>query len=159
MTPNPGELHLFYEPEGVARLTVGNECCYLQVKLAVAAPLSRPGKYVSLLNGKGEEIAMVPDLDALDPASRQVAEQELHRRYLTSRIQRLVSLKQEFGVTYWEVETQRGLRDFVVRDLQENCVWLSDSHILLIDVDGSRFEIPDRRELDEHSRLLLENIL
>jgi hypothetical protein len=47
----------------------------------------------------------------------------------------------------------------VVRDLQENCVWLSDSHLLLIDVDGSRFEIPDRQQLDEPSRQLLEAIL
>jgi hypothetical protein len=159
MTTQPGDLQLFYEPEDVARLTVGNDCSYLKVKLAVAAPLSRPGKYVSLLNGKGEEIAMLPDLDALDPESRHVAERELQRRYLTSRVQQVVSLKQEFGVTYWEVETERGLREFVVRDLQENCVWLSDSHLLLIDVDGSRFEIPDRRELDDHSRVLLENIL
>jgi Domain of unknown function (DUF1854) len=159
MSTDTADVRLFYHPEGVARLTIGEECSYLQVKLAVAAPLSRPGKYVSLLNGKGEEIRMLPDLEALDPTSRAVAERELQRRYLTSRIQRVVSLKQEFGVTYWEVDTERGRRDFVVRDLQENCVWLSESHLLLIDVDGSRFEIPDRRELDEHSRLLLENIL
>ena len=74
-------------------------------------------------------------------------------------MQRLVSLKQEFGVTYWEAETDRGVRDFVVRDLQENCVWLSESHLLLIDVDGSRFEIPDRRLLDERSEQLLDSIL
>jgi hypothetical protein len=86
-------------------------------------------------------------------------EQELSRRYLTSRVRRLVSLKQEFGVTYWEVETDRGLRDFVVRDLQENCVWLSDTHLLLVDVDGSRFEIPDRLLLDERSQQLLDAIL
>jgi hypothetical protein len=159
MSVNPDELRLFYHPEGMARLTVANDRSYLKVKLALAAPLSRPRKYVSLLNGKGEEIALLPDLEALEPASRQVAEEELERRYLTSQVRRLLSLKQEFGVTYWEAETDRGIRDFVVRDLQENCVWLSDSHLLLIDVDGSRFEIPDRQQLDEPSRQLLEAIL
>ena len=159
MSINPADLRLFYHPEGMARLTVDEDRSYLRVKLALAAPLSRPRKYVSLLNGKGEEIVLLPDLDALQPDSRQVAEVELQRRYLTSRIQRLVSLKQEFGVTYWEAETDRGTRDFVVRDLQENCVWLSESHLLLIDVDGSRFEIPDRRQLDEPSQQLLEAIL
>jgi uncharacterized protein DUF1854 len=159
MSINPADLRLFYHPEGMARLTVDDDRSYLRVKLAMAAPLSRPRKYVSLLNGKGEEIVLLPDLDALDPGSRQVAEEELQRRYLSSRILRLVSLKQEFGVTYWEAETDRGIRDFVVRDLQENCVWLSDSHLLLIDVDGSRFEIPDRHQLDEQSRQLLDAIL
>ena len=159
MSINPADLRLFYHPEGMARLTVDEDRSYLRVKLALAAPLSRPRKYVSLLNGKGEEIVLLPDLDALEPDSRQVAEVELERRYLTSRVQRLISLKQEFGVTYWEAGTDRGTRDFVVRDLQENCVWLSESHLLLIDVDGSRFEIPDRHQLDEHSRQLLDAIL
>lgn len=159
MSIEPADLRLFYHPEGMARLTVDNDRSYLRVKLALAAPLSRPRQYVSLLNGKGEEITLLPDLEALEPASRQVAEQELQRRYLTSQIRRLLLLKQEFGVTYWEAATDRGIRDFVVRDLQENCVWLSESHLLLIDVDGTRFEIPNRHQLDERSRLLLDAIL
>src|SRR5438094_955837 len=148
MSLDSARLRLFYQPEGMARLTVENDRSYLKVKLALAAPLSRPGQHVSLLNGKGEEITLLPNLDALEPDSRRVAERELQRRYLTSQVRRLVSVKQEFGVTYWEAETDRGVRDFVVRDLQENCVWLSETHLLLIDVDGSRFEIPDRRLLD-----------
>jgi hypothetical protein len=159
MSPKPDELTLFYEPEGTARLTVGNDRTYLKVGVAHAAPLSRAGRYVSLLNGKGEEIVMLPDLDLLPAASREVVERELERRYLTSTIRRLLLLKQEFGVTYWEVETDRGVRDFVVRDLQENCVWLSETHLLLIDVDGSRFEIPDRVLLDERSQQFLDAIL
>jgi uncharacterized protein DUF1854 len=159
MSIDATDLRLFYEPEGMARLTVDNDRSYPKIKVAIAAPLSRPGKFVSLLNGKGEEIVMLPDLDRLDADSRRVVEQELDRRYLTSRVLSLRSLKSEFGVTYWEAETDRGVRDFVVRDLQENCVWLSESHLLLIDVDGSRFEIPDRHQLDERSRLLLDAIL
>jgi len=159
MSIQASELRMFYHPEGMARLTVDNDRSYPRIKVAIAAPLSRRGKYVSILNGKGEEIIMLPDLQGLDPESRRVAEQELERRYLTSRVRRLVSLKQEFGVTYWEAETDRGIRDFVVRDLQENCIWLSESHLLLVDVDGSRFEIPDRRLLDERSQQLLDAIL
>jgi hypothetical protein len=159
MSVDPAHLRLFYEPAGMARLTVANDRSYLKVKFALAAPLSRPRQHVSLLNGKGEEIILLPALDALEPDSRRVAERELQRRYLTSQVQRLVSLKQEFGVTYWEAETERGVRDFVVRDLQENCVWLSETHLLLIDVDGSRFEIPDRRLLDERSQQFLDLVL
>jgi hypothetical protein len=159
MSINPADVQVYYRPEGMARLTVNEDRTYLKIRVARAAPLSQPDRYVSLLNGKGEEIVMLPDLGALDPESRRVVEQELSRRYLTSRVRRLVSLKQEFGVTYWEVETDRGLRDFVVRDLQENCVWLSDTHLLLVDVDGSRFEIPDRLLLDERSQQLLDAIL
>jgi hypothetical protein len=159
MSTQPGELHLFYEPEGMPRLTVKNDRSYPKVKVVLAAPLSRPREHVSFLNGKGEEIVMLPSLEDLDAESRQVAEQELQRRYLTCQVQQLLSLRQEFGVTYWEADTDRGVRDFVIRDHQENCVWLSETHLLLIDVDGSRFEIPDRRLLDERSQQLLDSIL
>lgn len=159
MSIDPNAVRVFYQPEGMARLTVTDDRSYLKIRVARAAPLSRPDSYVSLLNGKGEEIVMLPGLEVLDLSSRRVVERELDRRYLTSRVQRLVSLKQEFGVTYWEVETERGVRDFVVRDLQENCVWLSETHLLLVDVDGSRFEIPDRLLLDERSQQLLDAIL
>ena len=159
MSIDPVDLRLFYHPEGMARLTVDNDRSYPKVKVVLAAPLSRPRENVSLLNGKGEEIVMLPSLDVLEPASRQVAEQELGRRYLTCRVRQLLSLKQEFGVTYWEADTDRGVRDFVVRDLQENCVWLSETHLLLIDVDGTRFEIPDRRLLDERSQQFLDAVV
>jgi hypothetical protein len=159
MSIQPDQLRLFYHPEGMARLTVDNDRSYPKVKVVLAAPLSRPHEWVSLTDGKGDEIVMLPNLDALEPSSRRVAEQELQRRYLTCQVRRLLTLKQEFGVTYWEAETDRGIRDFVIRDLQENCVWLSETHLLLIDVDGSRFEVPDRRLLDERSQQLLDLVI
>lgn len=157
--PDPKSLRLFYDPPGTLRLTVGGECSYPTVKLFQAWPLSHPGRYLSLQNGNGEEILMVEDLSALDPGSRLVAEEELRRRYLTARIQAIRRVRTEFGVTYWEVETHKGEREFVVQSLSESCVWLSDRQILIVDVDGNRFEIPDRTALDPTSRAQLDSVL
>ena len=156
---NPETLNLFYSPPGTVRLTVGGEKCYPKVSLYQSAPLSRPGEYVSLLDSKSEEIALVRRLSDLTPESRLVAEEELKRRYLTAKIQAITGLKQEFGVSYWHVETDRGVRDFVVQSLSEACLWLSDTHLLLIDVDGTRFEIEDRSTLDDDSRKRLDSVL
>ena len=60
---------------------------------------------------------------------------------------------------YWTVETDRGTRDFVSQNLQENAVWLSDTHLLLLDVDGNRFEILDVTALDSKSRAYVTSIL
>ena len=158
-TPSPKDLRLFYEPAGTLRLTVGDERSYPKVSLFQASPLKRPGQYLSLLDSKSEEIALVPRLDDFTPESRAVAEEELRRRYLTAKIVALTGLKQEFGVTYWHVATDRGPRDFVVQSLSESCLWLSDSHILIVDVDGNRFEIADRRALDTYSQKLLDSVL
>jgi hypothetical protein len=157
--PSAADLTLFYEPAGTLRLTIGDRWSYPQVKLYQAAPLSHPGKYLSLQSGKGEEIVMVESLEDFKPEARSIVEEEIRRRYLTARIQAITGIRTEFGVTYWHVDTDRGPRDFVMQSLSESCIWLSDSHLLLIDVDGNRFEIPDRTALDATSKTRLASVL
>ena len=155
----PTKLEIFYQPKDRLRLTVREDQSYITVKPVWAAPLSRPGRHLALLNGKGDEICMVDDVKALDESSRAAVEEELHRRYLTSTIHVVQHAKTEFGATYWHVITDRGERDFVTQSLQENAQWLSPSHILLVDVDGNRFEIPDVDALDTASRLMIGKVL
>ena len=102
---------------------------------------------------------MLDRLDVLEPASLAAAEEELRRRYLTARIVAIPHIKSEFGVSYWDVETDKGPREFVVQSLSESCVWLSDTHLLIADVDGTRFEIPDRTALDPASQARLDAVL
>ena len=153
------DLYLFYEPAGTLRLTVRDQWSYPQVKLYQAAPLSRPGKYLSLQSGKGEEIVLVESLEDFKPETRAIVEEEIRRRYLTAKIQTIDEIRTEFGITYWHVETDRGPRDFVMQSLSESCIWLTDTHLLLIDVDGNRFEIPDRSVLDTASKTRLASVL
>jgi hypothetical protein len=156
---DPRSLKLFYHPPGTLRMTVGDDRSYPVVKLYQAWPLSMPGRYISFQDAKGDEIVMVESLDELTPESRGVAEEELRRRYLTARVEAIIEIRTEFGVTYWSAQTDRGEREFVVQSLSESCVWLSDRHLLILDVDGNRFEIPDRTALDPASRARLEGVL
>ncbi len=155
----PETLKLFYEPKDRLRLTVGDEKSYHTVKPVWAAPLSRPNQYLSLLDGKGKEIVTLPDPSVLPPDSLAAAQEELRRRYLTATVQAITHARQEFGATYWSVATDRGDRDFVTQNLQENAIWLSPTHLLLLDVDGNRFEILDTEALDAASRRYVETIL
>ena len=155
----PKSLKLFYEPKDRLRLTIGDEKSYHTVKPVWAAPLSRPGQYLAFLDGKGKEIVTLPDPSVLPPDSLTAAQEELRRRYLTATVRAVTHAKQEFGATYWSVQTDRGDRDFVTQNLQENAVWLSPTHILLLDVDGNRFEITDVSALDDASRRYLAAIL
>jgi hypothetical protein len=158
---DPKALLLFYDPPGTLRLTIadGRDRSYHAVKLYQAAPLSRPGRYLVVQNGKGEEIVLVDALSDLLPESRSVAEEELRRRYLTARVISITNVRTEFGVTYWHVDTDRGERDFVIQSLSESCQWLTDDHLLLTDVDGNRFEIASRSALDPVSRDRLAAVL
>lgn len=153
------EITIFYQPHDRLRLTVKGNRSYLSVKPVWAAPLSRPNTYLSLLDGKSKEIVLLPDPSTLERASWQAVQRELQQRYLTAEVSKISTARQEFGATYWHVETDRGPRDFVTQNLQENAMWFSDTHLLLLDVDGNRFEISDTNTLDERSRHLLHSIV
>jgi hypothetical protein len=155
----PSTLKIFYEPKDRLRLTIGDECSYPTVKPAWAAPLSRPNTYLALLDGKGDEIVTVADPAELPKASREAVEEELRRRYLTATVLTVQNAKQEFGATYWTVISDRGPRDFVTQSLQENAIWIGPNHLLLVDVDGNRFEIPDITKLDQGSQNYIDSIL
>ncbi len=155
----PADVHLWFEPSHTLRSVIKGAWCPLKTQLFVSSPLSHPDKFITLLDGKGEEIAFINHISEFQGDSRAVAEEAVRQRYLTSKVSRITGLRNDFGITYWHVDTDRGPRDFVVQSLSESCVWLSDVHILIVDADGCRFEIEDRRALDPQSKALLDTVL
>ncbi len=148
-------IEIFYKPEGRLRLTMEDRS-YTEVKLAWASPLSYPDKYLAFMDGKGREIFMVTHPEKELPKDVwEMAKIELHRRYLNGVIHKIVTLKTEFGSTYWRVVTDRGETDFLTQSLQENAQWLTPTYLMLVDVDGNRYEITDINALDERSQELL----
>ena len=129
------------------------------VRVICAAPLSHPTQYITFLDVKGHELCTVDRLDGLSPAVRRLVEEELDEYYVGNTIQRINELESEFGIAYWDVQTPRGQRDFVVKDVQSSITWLSDTRLLIMDVDGNRFEIPDSGALDPRSQNLLDMTL
>ena len=155
----PETIRLFREPPWVLRLTIGDDRSYLKVRVVCAAPLSQPDRFICFLDEKNEVICTVEDPIDLDAVSQRIVKEEIEQRYMTAIIKRVDSLRSEYGVSYWEVQTDRGNREFVVRNVSENAQWITDRRLLLIDVDGNRFEISNLEVLDKKSRGLIEMVL
>ena len=153
------DIVLFRSPPWALRLTVRNDRSYLRVKIVRAAPLSYPEQFISILDEKDVEICMIKDLAEVELDTRALIEEELEKRYLTSIVKRVISIRSEYGTSYWDVETDRGNREFVIQNVSENAQWPSERRLLLLDVDGNRFEIPDLDALDVRSRTMIENLL
>ena len=153
------KIRLFREPAWILRLTVDGDRSYLKVKVVRAAPLSHPTQYICLLDAKDEEICMIDDLKQLDSEACTLIGEELDRRYLTAAIQRVNAVRNEYGTSYWDVQTNRGPREFVVQNVSENAQWLGDHRLLITDVDGNRFEIPHLGELDKKSLAAVEQVV
>ncbi len=156
---DPGKIRLFKEPRWILRMTIEGDRSYTRVKVVRAAPLTQPNRYFCFLDIKDEAICMVKDLSELPEESRPLVYEELDRRYLTAEIQKIVTLQNEYGVTYWTVDTDRGRRDFVAKSVAENAQWLADARVMIFDVDGNRFEVPDIKALDRRSQALLESVV
>ena len=156
---DPREVRLYYQPHDSLRMTVGEDRSYPIVKPVWAAPLSHPGRYLSLLDAKGDEIMIVENPSSLDHESQSAVMEELRRRNITAEVKQVLSVKVEFGSTYWKVNTDKGARDFVCQSLQENAQWFDDHHLMLIDVDGNRFEIVDIQKLDVESKAMLAKVI
>jgi hypothetical protein len=158
-TTEPQPLNVFHGPKGRLCATVEGDRSHVGLKPVWAAPLTHPNRYLALLNSKNEEVAMIVDPTDLREDCLSAIQVELSRRYLTATVTKVQKANVEFGATYWHVETDRGKRDFVTQNLQENAQWLSPKHLLLIDVDGNRFEIPDVSALDPRSVQIVGMIL
>jgi len=156
---DPARLRFRRRPGGNLQLEIEGDRCYLSVRATRCFPFSDPRHYIAVVYGKTEEVGVLKGFRKLDPESRGLVEEDLERRYFIPVITRVVSVREESGVSYWNVETTRGPRDFVVRGLRDSLTELEEHRMLLTDVDGNRFEIPDYTALGARAFLLLDRHL
>lgn len=134
-------------------LTVADDRSYLKVHAVRAFPLTELHDYIGLLDAiSGHEIGMIRSLRDLDGPTRQLLEQELDKRYFIPKIMRINQAKREFGTVYWDVETDRGRRQFVMRGIRDSIHEIESGRYLVVDVDGNRFEVPQLSKMDSRSQ-------
>jgi hypothetical protein len=149
---DPARVRLFRGPHGVLRCTLAGEKTVLRAKVVRAFPLSHQSRWISVLDAKNKEVCLVEDPGALDDESRRLALDELERHYCLPVIRRINSVKNEYRTMFWDVETDRGHRDFVMKWASDTILWLSATELILVDVDANRLCIPDVSRLDRRSR-------
>ena len=129
---------------------------YADVRAVRAFPVSGKGDYIGFLNSDGKEVALVRRPAGLDEKSRRTVEAALARMYYVPRIIRIDSLKEIWGVTHWQVMTDRGYASFEVTN-RDNIRKLSGGRYIILDADGNRFEIEALGRLDKRSRALVHS--
>jgi hypothetical protein len=141
---------------GYVSLELG-EKKYPRVHFYRAFPATEPAAFVCIRDDEGKEIGILDSLEGLGPEAAALVRGELERRYYTPTIQRVLSLKEEFGYTYWEVDF--GNRRFTVQSSGNNALQREGPSVILVDVDGNRFELPDPSTLERRQLRVLEALL
>lgn len=124
------------------------------VWVARCFPWSEPTRFVSLRDREDEEFALVREPSELDPGSRQALEASLVEAGFVLEIVGIDCCEEEVEIRRWEVRTRQGRRAFQTRRDE----WPRDmpgGGLLIRDVAGDLFYVPDASALDRRSRELL----
>jgi hypothetical protein len=123
-----------------------------------AFPISHPTQWIVLCDAEGRELLTVESLDDLPAAVRQTLEQELALREFIPVIKRIVKTSSDSFPCDWDVITDKGATRFTV-DHDEDIRLIGSSRVMITDARRLRYQVPDVRALDGHSRRLLERFL
>ncbi len=134
---------------GFVSLEMENEK-YDRVSFYAGFPFADPDRFISVResNEKAKEIGIIKDLSTdVDADTALIIKEQLGLRYFIPEITKIYNIKDEFGFSYWDVETNRGRCKFAAKMNSSSVVYLTDTRILITDLDDNRFEIPDFTKL------------
>ena len=115
-------------------------------------PVSRLDEYVTLLDKDGKEVAVIRKISDLNLASREVLEYSLNDYYLVPHITRILSVTEKYGTLHWSVETDRGFKEFDIRNRNHDVKVYPDGRVRVRDSDDNRYVISNYQALDKHSK-------
>ena len=119
-------------------------------------PFDHPWAYISVLSTDNMELAFLQDVNLFDGEEKEIIVRELERKYYTPSIKRILSVKDRFGFSYWDVETESGKVTFTLQDTFKSISRAGDRKLFFSDVDGNRFVIEDIEALDRKSHKKIE---
>jgi len=129
---------------------------YNRVNLHRAFPFTSMSELISVRDSEGNEIGMIRSLNDYPTDVARLLDEDMDRRYFAPVIHKINSIKEEFGYSYWDVVTDAGQCRFTVRGGSSSINFVTDVRMVIVDVDGNRFEIADYKLLDDKSYKRLE---
>ena len=147
-----GDDQITMHENNLVNLTLADGTVYEKLEPRRLFPVSRVDTYITLLDTEGVEIAVIRSLKDLNPASLERIEYSLNDYYLVPHIVRILSVSEKYGTIHWSVETDRGLKEFDIRNRNHDIRVYSDGRVRVRDSDDNRYIITDYRALDPHSK-------
>ena len=131
---------------------------YDRVGVYLTFPLTNPEEYISIREAdeKAREIGVIEKLSELSPERAKMLKEQLDLRYFTPEITKIFDIKTEYGYGYFHVMTTYGECRFTIHNGGSSVVSLTDTRIIINDLDGNRFEVPDIMKLTVAERKKLD---
>ena len=142
---------------GFVKLTYKDKT-YDRVSVYRTFPVTMPDDFISIreANEKAREIGVVEKLSVLDSETEKMLKEQLDLRYFTPEITKIFDIKTEYGYGYFHVMTTYGECRFTIHNGGSSVISLTDTRIVINDLDGNRFEVPDITKLTVAERKKLD---
>ncbi|MCR5251659.1 MAG: DUF1854 domain-containing protein [Lachnospiraceae bacterium] len=134
---------------------------YEHVKVVRLFPFSDADRYLSIREDgeKAKEIGIIEDLSVLPEETVKLLKEQLDLNYFTPVIQKIYSIKDEYGYAYFHVKTDKGECRFAINMANNAVTKLSEDRLIISDLDENRFEIRDVNALSQKERRRLDLFL
>ncbi len=120
-------------------------------------PFDLQWEFISVMNAESEEIGIIRNITDFKGEAQDLLRTELQRRYYSPVIERILSVKERYGFSYWKVVcVGEGEVSFTLHDTYRSLIRAGENRVILLDVNGNRFEIPDTSLLDRKSYKKIE---
>lgn len=131
---------------------------YLRIGVYLTFPLTMPEEFISIreVDEKAKEIGLIEQLSQLDSEQQEMIREQIRLRYFMPVITKVLDVKDEYGFAYWHVMTDFGVCRFTTQMSGDAVVALGESRLLVTDIDGNRYDIPDFYQMSAIERKKLD---
>ena len=116
-------------------------------------PVNYPNRFISLHytdiedKDREKEIGVIEDLSVFSKEEQALLNHNLAQQYYEQIIERVYEIKEEYGILFFTVQTQRGREEFVMPWRGDRADDYGDNGKVLFDALDNRYIIPDVDEL------------
>jgi ATP-binding cassette, subfamily B, bacterial len=152
----PGNTNIFEGTFSLMHCAVKEDTLYRGVFAVMMFPITHPDQYISLRytdkKDKEQEIGIIVDLEPFPELARQLVRANLVKHYYERIITRVYGVTNKFGLLFFEVETQRGRREFIMPWRGDRAEDYGANGKVLLDAFDNRYLIPDVSKLPPTDR-------
>lgn len=152
------DFHLYRDPYGVWMLRTPDGQQHAAVTVVRPFPISAPSESVSILNQEGRELVWIERLMDLPGPLQETVIEALTQREFMPEIERLIQVSSYATPSVWQVQTNRGLTELVLKG-EEDIRRLNAKTLIIADAHGVQYLIRDLPALDRMTRKQLDRFM
>jgi Domain of unknown function (DUF1854) len=152
------DFDLYRDPYGAWMLRTPDGQQHAAVTVVRPFPISAPSESVSILNQEGRELVWIERLMDLPGPLQETVIEALTQREFMPEIERLIQVSSYATPSVWQVQTNRGLTELVLKG-EEDIRRLNAKTLIIADAHGVQYLIRDLPALDRMTRKQLDRFM